>query len=75
MACEYCTGLKSLYSHDMNLSYKGNFYPGINVEVETDGSLYITAIPDTYEPGFQEVTVPIKYCPMCGEKFEKGEDA
>ena len=34
-----------------------------------DNELYVTAVPDTYEPGFMEEFVQINYCPMCGEKL------
>lgn len=71
MACDYCLGLISLHYHDRVLSNnKGNPYPGIDAYVES-GELYITSIANVYEPNFQEVSVPIKYCPMCGMEFKE----
>lgn len=70
MSCEYCKGEKDLHSLRENLSYKGDFYPGIHIVVD-DWALHITCIPDVYEPGFEEAEVPIKFCPMCGEKLKE----
>ena len=48
----------------------GHFHPGIIVGVEDD-ELWVTAAPDTYEPGYMEAEVKINFCPMCGEKLKK----
>ena len=68
MACEFCKNCKPLAECDKRLSLKGDFHPGIYVDV-CEGMLYIEAVPDTYEPGYMEKYIDINYCPMCGQKF------
>lgn len=66
--CKYCTGDKALLERPKNLSYKGDFYPGMDVSI--DGrELFIFAVPDTYEPEVLEKTIEIAFCPMCGKKL------
>lgn len=72
MSCEYCRGTRTLIEQRDKLSRKGDFYPGLEVGVE-DGELWVIAIPDTYEPGYLEDSVKIKFCPMCGERL-KGKE-
>ena len=68
MSCIYCAGEIPILDTTTTLSKKGFFYPGITVGVE-DGELWVTAVPDTYEPGYLEEDIKINFCPMCGEKL------
>ena len=68
--CNYCMGdCAPILDTISGVSKKGHFYPGVTVGVE-DGDLWIIAVPDTYEPGYMEESVKIKFCPMCGRKLE-----
>ena len=66
--CQYCSGEKRLICPSTALSYKGDFYPGMDIWVEP-GRLYVEVRPDTYEPCFMEDEVKINFCPICGRKF------
>lgn len=68
MYCKYCEGDHTLIDATTELSMKGDFYPGITVGVDND-ELWISSISDTYEPSFQEASIKIKFCPMCGRKL------
>lgn len=68
--CEYCEKDKPIINTMNELSLKGDFYYGLSVCI-SDGELCIMSSPDTYECGFQEETVPIKFCPMCGCELNK----
>ena len=70
MSCSVCKGEKYLYNSQTKYSYKGDFMPGVTINVE-NGKLYIDAIADTYEPNYIEIETDIFYCPVCGEKFAK----
>lgn len=72
MACEYCRGDKWLSECDDKFSYKGDFYPGIDIFIDDDGVLDITVVPDTYEPCYMEKRIKINFCPMCGQKLSEG---
>lgn len=68
MACEYCNGTKPLVEPAKEMSFKGDFFPGIDLFIDC-GVLYYEVRPDTYEPAFMEGGVEIKFCPMCGRKL------
>ena len=68
MSCPYCTESKHLLERDESLSFKGDFFPGIDMFID-NGMLCIEAVPDVYEPCYMEQEVKINYCPMCGEKL------
>ena len=70
MRCNFCEGYANLLSRSKTLSKKGDFFPGIDVDIDGD-VLRIVAAPDTYEPGFMEAEVKINFCPMCGENLRK----
>lgn len=65
--CECC---KDYYSNKpildtrTKLSNKGDFYPGIEVDIVFN-KLSIVAVADVYEPGYVETDININYCPMC----------
>ena len=68
--CKYCNNTgEMLFDTRTKLSSKGDFYPGIEVYVE-DNKLEIAAVPDVYEPGYEEATIEINYCPMCGRSLK-----
>jgi hypothetical protein len=75
MACEYCSDYapRPLINRGNRMSLKRDIYPGISITIE-DSELYISAVPDTYEPGYLEAEVKINFCPMCGRKFEECKD-
>lgn len=71
--CNYCQrGYQNDYliNTATKMSKKRDFYPGIEMVIE-DGVLWVNAIPDTYEPSYQEEFVKINFCPMCGRELEK----
>ena len=69
--CNYCMGERAPILDTVGgLSKKGQFYPGITVGVE-DGELWVVSVADTYEPSYQEESVKIKFCPMCGRELEE----
>ena len=68
MACPYCTESKHLLECSEHMSFKGDFFPGIDLFIDC-GVLYYEVRPDTYEPSFMEGGVEIKFCPMCGRKL------
>lgn len=71
MACRYCRGEVYLTdSRSGRYSNKGEFTHGIRVDI-CDGELGIEAVADTYEPNYQEESIEINYCPMCGEKLRE----
>lgn len=65
MSCEYCEGLSYLIYRSKHLSFKRDFYPGIEVSIEGN-ELCIDGCADTYEPNRIEESVKINFCPMCG---------
>lgn len=69
--CVYCCGDRYLIDRFENkLSMKLDAYPGISAFI--DGSrLEIESVADTYEPSYEEVGIPINYCPMCGDSLNK----
>lgn len=69
--CKYCCDgvVEPLLDNRTELSRKGDFYPGIDVYIEGD-KLEIEAVADVYEPGYEEATIEIKYCPMCGRRLD-----
>lgn len=68
MSCPYCTESKHLLERSEHMSFKGDFFPGIDVFID-NSIVYIEVAPDTYEPSFMEREFKINYCPMCGEKL------
>lgn len=68
MGCDYCRYDVAIIDTGTELSTKGDFYPGITAGVEND-ELWVISTADTYEPSYQEVSVKIKFCPMCGRKL------
>lgn len=66
--CEYCEKDEPIIDTMNELSLKGDFYYGVTVCI-SDNELCVTASPDTHECGFQEETVPINFCPMCGRRL------
>lgn len=71
--CNYCQhGYQNDYliNTATEMSKKSDFYPGISAGIE-DSNLWVISTADTYEPSYQEVSVPIKFCPMCGRELEK----
>lgn len=71
--CNYCQhGYQNDYliNSATKMSKKRDFYPGVEVVID-DGTLWVTASPDTYEPGYMEEFVKINFCPMCGRKLEE----
>jgi hypothetical protein len=74
--CNYCSDEyrnAPLIDTCKDYSKKGVFRPGIYVGINVldVGELYVSATPDTYEPGYMEESVKIKFCPMCGRKLEE----
>lgn len=74
MACDFCKGDKLLMSRNEHLSYKGDFYAGIEACIDGD-ILSIDAVADTYEPNFTEEEIKINFCPMCGQKLSDQEES
>lgn len=70
MSCKFCSGEEALYDDMTNLSLKGDFYPGTKAWI-CDGTIDITSVADTYEPNFCEVSIPIKFCPVCGKRIKE----
>lgn len=68
--CDYCRYDVPILDTGIDLSRKGDFYPGITVGIE-DGKLWVISTADTYEPSYQEESVKINFCPMCGRELEK----
>lgn len=68
--CKYCTGdCEELIDTRTNLSWKSETkIPGIEVWINA-GELNVAAVADTYEPDYQEESVAINFCPMCGRKL------
>lgn len=73
MSCEYCKGERPLLERINKLSTKGDFYPGIAVDIY-ENRLCIDAVADTYEPNYLEEDIEIKFCPMCGDSLTEEEE-
>ena len=72
--CEYCQvwPFKPLFNNRGKLSSKGDFYPGICVDIDPyERELCVFAVADTYEPGVVDAEIKIKYCPMCGRELKE----
>lgn len=76
MSCEYCKA-GSRYSPLIDtmerISSKGDFFPGILAGM-SDGELWFQSVADTHEPSFQEASVDISFCPMCGRRLVNTEE-
>ena len=71
--CDYCEGTAAILNNRNVMSYKGDFFPG--VEICVDGHfLSFVCVADTYEPNYTGVTAKIKFCPMCGRKLPERSD-
>lgn len=72
MACKRCNGEKWLHYGQNQYSGKTDGKYGINVDVNNiNGELWITSVADTYEPNYQELTIKINYCPICGKRLRE----
>lgn len=71
--CKYCTGVIEVILDTRRKFSRKNplLIPGIEVYVE-DGMLTITAVCDTHEHNYQEESIDINFCPMCGKSFMEG---
>ena len=69
--CKYCMSYKPIID-TFNIGKHADMY-GIDLVIE-DNKLKISAAVDTYEPGYEEAEVKIKYCPICGRKLEKEDE-
>lgn len=76
--CEYCQewDRKDLINTRTKLSRKAEKYPGIEVSIDYDNTLYIGCCADVYEPAWEEASVKINFCPMCGRdlRVKESED-
>lgn len=72
--CKYCTGdCEELIDTRTKLSRKTVLIiPGIEAWIDA-GELTVAAVSDTYESNYQEESVPINFCPMCGRKLREVE--
>lgn len=70
MACVYCNGERALLERIDKLSTKGDFYPGITVDID-ENMLCIDSVADVYEPNYLEAEIKINFCPMCGRDLEE----
>lgn len=70
--CKYCIGDSvELIDTRTKLSLKTEMtIPGIEVLID-GGELNVTAVADTYEPSYQEESIPINFCPICGCKLRE----
>lgn len=70
--CKYCTGDSvELIDTRTKLSLKTEMtIPGVEVFID-GGELTVYAVADIYEPNYQEESVPINFCPMCGRKLRE----
>ena len=70
--CKYCIdeGGEFVFIIDTRteMSFKHGGYPGISAYIH-NGRLEVEAAGDTYEPSFEEASVKINYCPICGRKL------
>jgi len=67
--CKYCEGETALHDSRNTLSRKTEEgCSGIDIWVGPK-TLDITAVSDTYEPCVQEVSIPIRFCPVCGKEL------
>ena len=73
--CEYCRewDSKDLINTMTKMSYKRDNYPGICVRVDGN-ELEVASLADTYEPSWQDVTIKINFCPICGRDLREEED-